>query len=109
MKNYKYIGLSNNRLEACILTSNLSFEDLKKKSLKNSDFNHDCTNWEGRDDLCRTLELSNLRLTNNMLELTEPLVFKGEDPDMGHVYKWSFKVKYIIEAKRKYNKSDYEH
>ena len=66
--------------------------------LSSQDFRHDSTNWNGCDDISRTLKLRNLRLTGREIILPRPIVFRGVDPDMGHHYNWTYPVSIIAET-----------
>lgn len=63
MKHHIFLGIHESRKTACILTCLLPFDQLDANDLSSQDFRHDSTNWNGCDDISRTLKLRNLRLT----------------------------------------------
>lgn len=100
MKRYNYIGLNEDRTRCCLLRSLLDFSELEKYSdeLINVDFAHDATDWGGSDEVDRTLEMRNYKLTGKEVRLEKPLEFKGCDSDCGHSYYWNFKVYTIAQV-----------
>lgn len=98
MKKIKYLGV--NGQYCCILLCHLPFEVLNEHAteLESSDFIHDSTDWCGCDLIARTLEEENLILSGRSIKLNKPLIFEGEDCDMGHEYPWYFAVKEIKEV-----------
>ena len=84
MKHHIFLGIHESRKTTCILTCLLPFDQLDANDLSSQDFRHHSTNWNGSDDISRTLKLSNLRLTGREIILPKPIVFRGVDPDMGH-------------------------
>lgn len=87
--------------QCCVLTCLLPFEKLIGEKLSRSDFNHYSTDWNGRDDIERTLSIEKLKPTGRKIELEKPIYFRGYDTDMGHRYDWSFPVLEIWEVKNK--------
>ena len=107
MKKNLYLGLSQDGKRCIILTTVARRDDLEKAAkhseLKTSDFNQFyATNWNGSDDVVRTIELEELRLLgkDHSVELKEPLTFEGCDHDCGTKRYWSFKVFSITGVER---------
>lgn len=98
MKHHIFLGIHESRKTACILTCLLPFDQLDANDLSSQDFRHDSTNWNGCDDISRTLKLRNLRLTGREIILPKPIVFRDVDPDMGHHYNWTYPVSIIAET-----------
>ena len=98
MKHYSYLGVNGNK--CCILNTLVSFSTLKEavNVLEARDFLHSSTNWNGCDDIERTIELKKIILTGEKLILKTPIIFHGIDYDMGHSYNWHFTVKEIWEV-----------
>lgn len=98
MQRYKFLGMTADRKTACVLTCLLPFSELNAESIDVHDFHHRATNWNGRDSVERTLSLQALRLTGREIKLKTPLVFYGQDSDMGHVHSWTYPVSIIAET-----------
>lgn len=96
MKKHMYLGVNGD--SCCILSCLLPFDMLVADELEVSDFTYGATSWNGRDNICRTVELRNLVPTGRILKLPRPIVFTGYDNDMGHTYHWSFAVHEIHEV-----------
>jgi len=98
MVKYTMLGVNGNN--CCILKCLVPFESLKNNidSLESSDFTHDSTNWNGHDEISRTLELKKLKLGNGRMKLKNPISFEGYDSDMGHSYHWNFTINEIYEV-----------
>ena len=90
----KNIVLGINKNECCILKTLASFHkiEVEKNFLEESDFEHSSTNWSGKDDTARTVELNEYHLTGKRVILDKPLIFKGKNPDHGKEYDWKFEV-----------------
>lgn len=105
MKKHKYIGYigadNAGTKYGCILKSPYTLDEfLKEGKVEQDDFIHDATNWNGLDEIERTLELEHLELTGRGLQLVDGvLAFSGEDHDMWHIYPWKVTVKEIWEVK----------
>lgn len=93
--------LGVNKNKCCILTCLIPFNNLIPDEIEVSDFNHDCTNWNGCDDIERTLRFIETKQTGNVIVLDNPIVFRGVDNDWGHSYEWLFEVKEIHELESK--------
>lgn len=102
MKNYTFLGVSNNR--CCILSCLLPFNRLVPDEIESSDFDHDCTDWCGSDSIDRTLKILKKAPTGKKIKLSKPIFFTGSDYDCGIYYPWKFEVDEIWELKRVYNK-----
>lgn len=83
----------------CILECLIPFSELIPDKIEASDFRHTATNWGGCDKIQRTIEIEKLKPTGNKIVLQSPIVFYGEDDDMGHTYQWKFEVNEIHEVK----------
>lgn len=97
-----FIGLDESGKYCCILKTLASMEMIKNNldDLEDDDFVHDSTNWLGRDETERTLEIKNLEIAGKPLFLPHALVFSGRDEDY-HGYEWEFVVTTICATKRK--------
>ena len=96
MKKYKYLGV--NGKECCVLSSLLPFDALIPEEIEQTDFNHSCTNWCGRDTIDRTLTfISEDYKIGRKIILPKEIRYKGFDSDWGRQYDWSFVVKEIWE------------
>lgn len=98
MKFYKFLGVNTETNKACVLFCLLDFDSLIGQELEARAFNHESTNWCGRDDLSRTIELKGFKPTGRKLDLAPPMVFHGTDYDCGHNYNWRFSVNQIWEV-----------
>ena len=56
------------------------------------------TDWQGCDEVARTLELEKLELTGKTFTHNE--VVNGVDHDMGHEYDWRFSFDTVMEVKK---------
>lgn len=97
MRRYTFLGINRERTRGCLLTCLLPFDQLEADDLQSSDFKHTATNWNGCDDIDRTLSLYHLHQTGREMTLPKPLVFHGTDLDMGHHYEWAFPVHILAE------------
>lgn len=100
MKKHIFLGANPNGT-CCLLKTLASFEQVveSKNDLNVSDFTHESTNWCGCDKIERTCEKRKVELTGRSIVLEKPLIFKGSDDDMGHVYPWKFEVNKICELR----------
>ena len=100
MKKNTFLGLDGSGEYCCLLYSHLSYDVISNNlaDLEEDDFTHDSTNWNGCDEVTRTIGIKNLSLTGRKLYLPHTLVFSGEDDDMGHSYGWVFRVSCIAET-----------
>lgn len=102
MKKNVYLGIDCTGKYCCILKTFLSFEQMvmNANDLEASDFLHEATNWCGKDDVERTLEIKKWKIKDHyFFNLPKPIVFKGYDEDIGNKYKWTFEVSAIAEMK----------
>ena len=97
MKKHTMLGVNSNTHSCCILTCLVAFDNLIPEELEENDFIHDATNWNGQDDIDRTLGIINMKQTGKKIILNKPLQFTGADQDMGHSYSWRFVVDEIHE------------
>ena len=94
----KHIMLGVNRINCCILTCLLPFDQMEPSAIEASDFSQDATNWGGCDRIERTLEMRGLKLTGRRIVLEKPIQFRGADNDHGQKYPWAFTVREIHEV-----------
>lgn len=97
MKKHTMLGVNSNTQSCCKLTCLVSFDNLIPEELEENDFVHEATNWNGQDDIDRTLGILNMKQTGKKIVLSKPLQFTGVDHDMGHIYSWRFVVDEIHE------------
>lgn len=83
--------------KCCILISEYTFDELPE-IIDATMFEHTSTNWAGRDDLKRTLEIAEVNLTGRKRVLRTPMVFTGTDYDWGKTYPWTFQVNELHEV-----------
>ena len=95
-----YIGCNFKRDRCCVLYTHHSFEDIQRhsKALAVYDFKYESTDWNGNDEIKRTLKLKRLKLTGREILLPSSLTFSGADYDHGNKYSWSFQVATLLEA-----------
>lgn len=98
MKFYKFLGVNTKTNKACVLSCLLDFDSLVGQELEAKAFNHYSTNWCGRDDVDRTINLQGLTPTGRKLDLSPPMVFTGTDYDCDHNYNWHFSVNQLWEV-----------
>lgn len=107
MKKNFYLGLSQDNKRCIVLNTVARREDVKKaaecNSLITSDFNQFyATNWNGSDEVVRTIKLEELRLIDKSLsiDLEEPLTFRGFDDECGVKKYWSFEVHRLVAVEK---------
>lgn len=107
MKKNFYLGLSQDNKRCIILTTVARREDVKKatecNNLTTSDFNQFyATNWNGSDEVVRTVKLEELRLIDKSfsVDLKEPLTFRGFDDECGVKKYWSFEVHHLVAVEK---------
>ena len=107
MKKNLYLGLSKDCKRCIILTTVACRDDIEKAAERNelipSDFNQFyATNWNGSDDITRTIELEELRLLDKKyaIDLEKPLEFVGSDRDGGLARYWKFEVSSLVAVER---------
>ncbi len=90
------LGINTATNQCICIYSKATFEQLKEDfDLYNKSYS--ATNWEGRDDLTRTLELRHIGLTDESFDREVTVV--GADPDHGHVYRWRFTFDKVVKVK----------
>jgi len=92
MKKYSMLGVSQDNKTCCVLECLLPFSMLNKDEIQASDFHHDSTNWNGCDEINRTMNIRNFKKTGNKIVLNKPITYYGSDSDMGQSYSWSYNV-----------------
>ena len=97
MKKHIMLGVNKKGNRCCQLSCLVPFDGLVVSELEASDFKHDCTNWNGCDEIQRTLEILRMKQTGKKITLDKPIVFYGSDYDWGHTYDWKFEVYEIHE------------
>lgn len=97
MKKHIMLGVNSRNNYCCKLSCLVSFDSLDSANLEESDFTHAATNWNGQDEINRTLRFLNTRQTGKKIILEKPLLFTGVDFDCGHSYSWQFAVDEIHE------------
>lgn len=97
MKKNIMLGVDSKTNHCCKLACFIPFDDLDLDNLEESDFVHEATNWNGQDEIERTLGFIKMKQTGYKLTLNKPLVFTGVDYDCGHEYSWRFAVDEIHE------------
>lgn len=100
MKKNVFLGIDRNKQYCCILETFLTFKQMCKnpEDIEQSDFVHGATNWCGKDDISRTLEIKKWKIKGDYLTLPEPLIFSGYDEDFGHRYSWKSEVAIIAQV-----------
>lgn len=88
----------NTKTNECICIYSEATYDMLKQNYGLYVKEYSATNWNGRDNLERTLRLNKLSLTANYFEHSETV--RGADQDMGHRYDWSFTFDRVCEVKR---------
>ena len=91
------LGVNSKSDRCCKLFCIIPFDNLVPSDIEADDFIHDSTNWCGQDEIKRTLGIIKMKQTGKKIVLDEPIVFRGRDYDMGHVYAWQFEVDEIHE------------
>lgn len=97
MKIHTMLGVNSNTQSCCKLTCVVAFNNLISEELEENNFIHEATNWNGQDDINRTLSIINMKQTGKKIVLNKPLQFTGVDHDMCHTYSWRFVVDEIHE------------
>ena len=97
MKKSIMLGVNSKTNYCCKLFCLMSFDQLVPEELEASDFVHDATNWNGQDEINRTLGFLNMKQTGKKIILKKPLEFAGVYFDCGHEYSWRFAVDEIHE------------
>lgn len=102
MKKNAYLGIDCTGKYCCILKTFLSFKQMSEnaKDIEASDFLHESTNWNGRDEVKRTLKIKNWKIDHCII-LPQPIIFSGSDYDTGYEYPWTFVVASIAEVVKK--------
>jgi len=59
------------------------------------------TDWNGNDDLKRTLQLCNLKVVGSKISLGKLYSYSGTDSDMGHEYYFKFVFDSLLECVNK--------
>lgn len=95
MKKHTMLGVNENK--CCILECLIGFNNLDINDLTEDDFVHNSTNWNGCDEIERTLTLKGYKPTGHRIALKEPVIFRGSDSDCGNQYPWRFDVNEIWE------------
>lgn len=103
MNRYTYLGKNGDM--CCILTTLASPEILLENidDITKEDFYFSEGGWNGCGSIVSVCQSLKAKQTGNIIKLRNPLVYYGEDFDMGHTYRWSFKVFELeyVETKRK--------
>ena len=89
------LGINSKTGKCCIIKSNASY-DMLKENYDLYKVEYDSTNWSGRDDVERTLELRKIKLTDKSFNHKETV--SGTDYDHGHDYPWTFKFDIVYEV-----------
>ena len=89
------LGINSKTGKCCIIKSNASY-DMLKENYDLYKVEYDSTNWSGRDDVERTLELRKIKLTDKSFNHKETV--SGIDYDHGHDYPWTFKFDIVYEV-----------
>ena len=97
MKKHVMLGINSITNECCILFCLLPFNILIPSEIESSDFTSQATNWGGRDEIERTLDIINMKQTGKKIYLDKKIKFEGADSDMGHTYPWKFEIDEIHE------------
>jgi hypothetical protein len=97
MKKNIMLGVNSKTNRCCKLYCFVPFADLDLDNLEESDFVHGATDWEGQDEIERTLGILKMKQTGYKLTLNTPLEFSGADYDCGHEYSWRFAIDEIHE------------
>lgn len=99
MRNRRLVAIAVNtekNLCTCIY-SYATFKQLEE-NYNNLHKEYTATNWNGCDEVERTLELKNLKLTGKTFKHMEVVV--GVDHDMGHEYDWRFLFDTVMEVRK---------
>lgn len=89
------LAINNHSNMCCVILSKASFAMLKS----NFDMfktESDATNWNGCDEINRTLSIKSIKLTGRYFH--KKLDFYGRDSDMGHSYPWTFHADILAEV-----------
>ena len=89
------LGVNSKTGKCCIIKSNATY-DMLKENYDLYKVEYDSTNWSGRDDVERTLELRKIKLTDKSFNHKETV--SGTDYDHGHDYPWTFKFDIVYEV-----------
>lgn len=99
MKKHIMLGVNSRTNECCQLSCLLPFCKLIPSQIEASDFEHDATNWGGRDAIGRTLGIIKMTQTGKKIKLPKRIQFSGVDYDCGHGQPWRFEVDEIHELR----------
>ena len=89
------LGVNSKTGKCCIIKSKATY-DMLKENYDLYKVEYDSTNWSGRDDVERTLELRKIKLTDKSFNHKETV--SGTDYDHGHDYPWTFKFDIVYEV-----------
>ena len=89
------LGVDSKTGKCCIIKSKATY-DMLKENYDLYKVEYDSTNWSGRDDVERTLELRKIKLTDKSFNHKETV--SGTDYDHGHDYPWTFKFDIVYEV-----------
>ena len=89
------LGVNSKTGKCCIIKSKATY-DMLKENYDLYKVEYDSTNWSGRDDVERTLELRKIKLTDKSFNHKETI--SGTDYDHGHDYPWTFKFDIVYEV-----------
>ena len=89
------LGVNSKTGKCCIIKSKATY-DMLKENYDLYKVEYDSTNWSGRDDVERTLELRKIKLTDKSFNHKETV--RGTDYDHGHDYPWTFKFDIVYEV-----------
>ena len=83
-----FIGTDKNRERGFVLFTDKTFDEIQEHIswVTSEHFRHKGTDWGGRDNIERALELLNIQLTGREIILETPIIYSGHDYDMGHEY-----------------------
>ena len=89
------LGVNSKTGKCCIIKSKATY-DMLKENYDLYKVEYDSTNWSGRDDVERTLELRKIKLTDKSFNHKETV--SGTDYDHGHDYPWTVKFDIVYEV-----------
>ena len=97
MKKTIMLGVNSQSHRCCKLSCLLPFDKLVASEVEADDFTHSATDWDGSDDIERTLGFLRMKRTGRKITLGKKITFHGTDYDMGHYYNWQFSIDEIYE------------
>lgn len=97
MKKNIMLGVNSSTNKCRVLYCLLNFDALRAPEIQSEILASKTTNWCGRDEIKRTLDIIKMKQTGRKIRLYKKITFLGSDFDMGHEYPWKFEIDEIHE------------